>query len=357
MAIFKQAQSRFWWISIYTGKGKPRKYIPTGTENEHVARAMESNLKAAMRGNLPRTRFMQAVDAVMGWDESGAAGLPVSDLWTVYLQTKPRAGSDTIRRRRYLSEAFCKWIAAECPSVRFLHDVTPQHACAFADQLATSGNGKTQNNRIGNLKTVFSAVAARANLRSNPFSFVGRADQSDARHGRAFTPEEQIALLAECKKAGRQWYEISMTSLYTGLRLIDLANLQWSEIKPDHIALTPSKTARHGITVRIPLHPKIRTLLDAMPRTGSAVFTELNRFYLNGRKKSGYMDIIAKAKIKPNGAVLSFHCWRHTFRTRLAAAAVPQEIAMKLGGWTNESTAEIYNHDFTQLTKAIESLD
>jgi len=30
---------------------------------------------------------------------------------------------------------------------------------------------------------------------------------------------------------------------------------------------------------------------------------------------------------------------------------------MKLGGWTNESTAEIYNHDFTQLQAAIQALD
>jgi hypothetical protein len=30
---------------------------------------------------------------------------------------------------------------------------------------------------------------------------------------------------------------------------------------------------------------------------------------------------------------------------------------MKLGGWTTQSTAEIYNHDFSQLAAAINSLD
>jgi hypothetical protein len=30
---------------------------------------------------------------------------------------------------------------------------------------------------------------------------------------------------------------------------------------------------------------------------------------------------------------------------------------MKLGGWTEQSTAEIYNHDFTQMTAAINALD
>jgi integrase len=53
---------------------------------------------------------------------------------------------------------------------------------------------------------------------------------------------------------------------------------------------------------------------------------------------------------------LSFHCWRHTFRTRLAEKGVPKEIAQKLGGWTTD-LSELYNHDMTGLQRAVAALE
>ena len=358
MAIFKPAQSKNWWVSVYMGKDKPRRYIPTGSTDEAIARAVESTVLAAMRGNMTRDRLILAIDAVMGWSDS-STGTPVSGLWALYLQTKPRAGKDTIDRRRRIAEQFTKWMDNTYPSTKYLHEVTPQSAQAFCDWIEAErgGNGKTKNNRIGNLKTIFGTIVVRAGLQNNPFEFVQRADQSDSQHGRAFTPDEEKALLTECKKAGNNWLEISLLARYTGLRLIDIANLRWDCVFNDRIELIPSKTARHEIRVKIPLHEKLKPVLARLEHTGDFLFPDMQHHYATTKKSTGYTDLIEKAKIQPGGAVLSFHCWRHTFRTRLAAAAVPQEIAMKLGGWTNESTAEIYNHDFTQMTAAINALD
>ncbi len=47
--------------------------------------------------------------------------------------------------------------------------------------------------------------------------------------------------------------------------------------------------------------------------------------------------------------------WHHTFRTRLSAASVRQEIAKKLGDWTTD-TSELYNHDYVSLKEAVERL-
>jgi len=55
------------------------------------------------------------------------------------------------------------------------------------------------------------------------------------------------------------------------------------------------------------------------------------------------------------GEVVSFHSWRHTFRTMLSRAGVPKETAQRLGGWTTD-VSERYNHDVATLAAAIASL-
>ncbi|HNX52314.1 MAG TPA: tyrosine-type recombinase/integrase [Pontiellaceae bacterium] len=193
---------------------------------------------------------------------------------------------------------------------------------------------------------------------NNPFSMVQRADQSGSGHGRAFTRGEEAALLAVCREIGTEWhwYEASVLARYTGLRLIDIASLKREDIHGDRIELVPSKTERHEIKVTIPLHPKAKAALDHLPARGF-LFEKLAHHYATTKKRTGYTDLIRSAKIEPKGAVLSFHCWRHTFRTRLAEAGVAQDVAMKLGGWTNAATAEIYNHDLTRAEAAIMALD
>ena len=54
---------------------------------------------------------------------------------------------------------------------------------------------------------------------------------------------------------------------------------------------------------------------------------------------------------------LTFHSWRHTFRTRFAEAGVSDEIAKRLGGWTVDKTAMRYDHDgrIAELAAAVEA--
>lgn len=41
----------------------------------------------------------------------------------------------------------------------------------------------------------------------------------------------------------------------------------------------------------------------------------------------------------------TFHSWRHFFRSALSRAGVADDIAKRLGGWTNDKTALRYDHD------------
>lgn len=357
MALFKQKTSVNWWISIYQ-KGKPRKYIPTGTPDREKAEAMERLVKSALKGNMARERLFAAIDSLMSWDV--VEGLPVSELWPTYEKKRPEAGEHTIKQRRRICKLFVEWLGEYYPATRLLNEVTPQQAQDFSDWVleAKGGRGKTHNNRMGHIKTVFKAIVVRANLQNNPFGFLEKVSQSDSISGRAFTEEEQRLIFERCTVAGNDWLAICVLAKYSGLRLIDIAHLNWGEIGENLIELMPSKTKRHGIRVRIPLHPKVRKELRLLNRLGEAVFPVLADRYQQAVPDSGFMEeVLGHIEIDRSGSKISFHCWRHTFRTMMAAAQVPQDVAMKLGGWSNESTAEIYNHDFTQLEAAIGALE
>ena len=54
------------------------------------------------------------------------------------------------------------------------------------------------------------------------------------------------------------------------------------------------------------------------------------------------MAVLKEAKLDGKG--YTFHSWRHTFRTRLSEAGVSDDLAKRLGGWTEDATAARYDH-------------
>ena len=54
--------------------------------------------------------------------------------------------------------------------------------------------------------------------------------------------------------------------------------------------------------------------------------------------------------------MVAFHSLRHTFATMLRNAGADKGEQMLLGGWTNVSTANRYDHDLTKLAKIVEGL-
>jgi len=186
-----------------------------------------------------------------------------------------------------------------------------------------------------------------------------RPTTSEGQHGRAFSPQEEQAILAAAVDVGHDWHAISLMARYSGLRYGDVAKLQWEAVDIDagRLRLKPSKTARHGIELGLPLHPTLVKMLMDRPRDPSGyVFPEHARHYGRAYRKFPFSEVLEAAKIATKGAVLTFHCWRHTFRTRLSEAGVSQEIAMALGGWTRPETAGLYSHDWQALDKAVQSL-
>jgi len=355
MGVYKQKGSRYWWISIYRGKDKPRIQVSSGTEIKAEAEAVEAAMKFAQTGNATRDALITALDVLLGTDDR-KTGIPICAIAKTYeklpdLDIKPL----TLVHRKSNVDHLSEFLAEHWPSIKFMHQISREAIVAYSDHLrAECKTGKSYNNRRGNIVTVFKSLLIRGGLSENVATLMQAAKNKESRSGRALSRSEEIRVFKAAKEYGCDWYELSLVARYTGLRYGDISKLRPENIVGRSIKLLPSKTAHHNIEVVIPLHQKLVDMFSERNLSGEWIFPG----HVRQTKKNGtaFSQIIKKAEIDPRGAYLSFHCWRHTFRTRLAEAGVSQEVAKQLGGWTNDGTAQHYNHDLTQAEAAIKAL-
>ena len=343
MALYKQPGCAMWYLDVRDAGRRIRR--STGTADRKEAEAIEAAVKLSLRAQDGRATLRRMAEEL--YPET-ATSIPIARLWDYYeeaaLATGYRCGETTTRKRRDATLRFGAW--AKARRLRTTADVTERVAWAFLD--ASGGTAKTKRNVAGELSSLWRVLGSRGLVRDNPWKTVRPSPDSDSeRHGRAFTEEEIEAIYKACDEVrhGEEWAGMVTVALYTGLRMVQGGVL----------VLTPRKTARHGIAVRIPIHPRVAAVFA---RHGDGLcFPGVMGAWKSSATRTRFRDILRRAGIaaKP-GESLTFHCLRHTFATRLAEAGVPEDVRMQLGGWTQRDTARIYNHDETRARLAISAL-
>lgn len=351
MSIYKQPKSRFWWYAIWTQKGYLRG--STCTENEAEARAVEQTILAAHKRSLPADKLHAMIDMLVGSERKD--GLFLAGVWIEYERHLRTSGKDlksrTIQNRGMSLARLIKWAQHKRPMCVCAEDVDRSTAAAFADCLASDGTkGKTRANLIGDLGTIWEGLRrVWDGIKENPWPLVVPA-KNDSTRGKAFNRAQEAAVMAAADRIGDGWGLACRIARYTGLRYGDVARLAWAAVALDAlvIRMEPSKTARHRITVVMPIAPPLESALRAerecdqfarlvLPRHAAA-YPRPERGGLHA-----FAAVLDAAGLANEG--FTFHSWRHTFRTRLAEAGVSDEIAKRLGGWTEDATAMRYDHD------------
>ncbi len=318
---------------------------------------MEASVRLAIRTREGR-KTLQRLAAELFPDRGKDA--PLSRLWSVYEAVAKeqgyRVGETTTRMRKGACLRLLAW--ARGAGVKSISEIDAEEAAAFLDFVGSAGASvKTRRNVAGELASVWRVLAARGwtEAERNPWRVVKPAPQKEEqRHGRAFSEAELEAIFRACDgyPNGEEWRDMATVALYTGLRLTDVLRLEggMADWRTETLNLTPAKTARHGISVSIPMHPKVA---EVFRRRGDGLLFPRAAAGESAHKVP-FKGILARAGIvaKP-GEALTFHCLRHTFATRLAEAGVPEDVRMQLGGWTVRATAAIYNHDTTNARAAI----
>ena len=173
------------------------------------------------------------------------------------------------------------------------------------------------------------------------------------------------------------WRGVILLGALAGMRLGDALRLKWGnvDLQAGAITFTPSKTARLGKKLTMPIHPEVEAFLLKHPTgasDGSPLFPSLANLSTAGKSGASmaFRRIMERASVgagvarraKEGGAgrnvsARSFHSLRHSFVTGLAHANVSVELRQKLAGHTSEEQSLHYTHpQFAALRAAIEKL-
>jgi len=345
MSLYKQEASQFWWFQIYGPDGK-RVRKSTGTTDRDKAQAIEHTVKMAFAGTTTADKLHSLLDNLCG---TRSEGLPLNDVWLAYERWLEAANKKlepiTLRLRRNVCKRFATWAQESYPAAPTAEKVNRACVLAFAQHLAKSGaSGKTRKNILNDLGTIWEALRMERDNVVNSWNLV-KVDVSDSERGKPFTRAQEVAILKAAKTVGHDWYEASMVARHTGLRYSDIARMKAEQVnlEKNEIRMRPNKTKRFAIDLKCPINTALKPVMERLvKRGGEFLFPEHAAAYPYFAKISAFRDVLAKAKVTGEGH--TFHSWRHTFRTRLSEAGVSDDLAKRLGGWTEDATAARYDH-------------
>jgi len=258
---------------------------------------------------------------------------------------------------------FAEWCTDN--NINYIDDVDASAACRYSGVLrASKMSPPTYNRCTGFLRRVFAGINAYKHLpHGNPFdrNIVKAqvvAPVSEATH-QPLEPDMRKAVLSAAAAAGQNWLDLFLVGDQTGMRLKDAALLKWNMVQGEFIDFVPEKTLQHGNRARIPVSPILREMFDRrliQHQPSPYVNPVIANFYKTGdwvNKKS--QDIFEEALGKEttqlskegrqrqrNGCIYSFHSFRTTLMSLLAAKQVPIRDAMTIFGWESTEMVRVY---------------
>lgn len=169
--------------------------------------------------------------------------------------------------------------------------------------------------------------------------------------------DEEAKLLAAFRNpADRAFYLIAVDTL---MRLSNVIDLKWSEVKGGFVALTDSKTGAYTVA----LSDRARAALQALPRAGVYVFPH-RRGAKNARDNRGtarrlLMRACKRAGIPyGRGHGVTFHtATRATGATRMLRKGIDPRTVQAIGNWKDfRAMQEYLQPDTAQMTAAVNTI-
>ena len=362
MAIYrKKKSSGVWYFSVYAGPNRPRLRGSCGTTNRVEAQLIEQTMRVAAGKRAPKEHVLRLIEALYADD----APLDIVPLEAAFfeverimrLNNRTIAPSSMNHKRRSIAR-LKEWTEINWPRAVNVQDIDRVCAQAFVAYLQKQGlKPKSVFNVSSDLGACWNILKRAHDKLDNPWPLASPMEHKSERR-EAFTREEVAAIFAAADEVGHDWPVVARLGACTGLRYVDIALLRFEDIRNGAIDKEPQKTKRYGIAVCLPLPADVLSMLAAYGTGKGYIFAEHAHYYRTSARMpvgARFSDVLRLAGIDADK--YDFHCFRHYFRTQLAAVGVSDETAMRLGGWTQRNTAARYDHDEhrEELAAAIES--
>lgn len=184
----------------------------------------------------------------------------------------------------------------------------------------------------------------------------------DNKRTRFLTQDEARMLLEELQKHSPDVHDITLLSLYSGMRAGEIFNLQWEHViwYSERVAIVDPK---NGESRMEPMHPLVKEMLQkryysdkegyVFKAKDGGKIKKLSRTFARTVKALGLND-----KISDSRQNLVFHSNRHTYASWLVMNGVDLYTTQKLMGHKSNQMTQRYAHLAPgYLEKAVNSLE
>lgn len=365
-SIYRQRNSRYWyitWMEKVNGRWVHRQ------RSTHMASKSDALKVLVEFENARMGRSIRAgIESIM--ESAGAPhkrSFPLSELWKWYTTNCEVSGNPKqIRSRQGFMGAFLLWLNSSHPEICLVEEVTQKLASEYWTFLARQDrSASTRNNCLSALNVVWHSVQASLDLPMNPWSSIRRDLGGSVRY-EPFTLDEIKALISATEKLqgsvsdSNFWKAAIEMGFYTGLRLGDIATLEYSElgVEDNFLVLLPNKTRRWGsdhVAVHSLSLPWVR-LLPSLSGSGH-VFPKAASAYASGSLSREFTAIARLAGItvdrEPvpgerrvrNVRLKCFHSLRHSYATYLLKSGLTENELKQQGNWSDTRViSDHYNH-------------
>lgn len=238
-----------------------------------------------------------------------------------------------------------------------LNEYTRQHANRVRDHMLVSLKTASVRRRLDSISAVFKAVVDEHGLKQadglrpieNPFSRVRILSlRHDSQKREEFTREELRTLAAACRHFGDDRRLIVAILLDTGARLGEIVGLRVSDVflsdTIPHIHIRPynGRTLKTAASERrVPLVGEAFWAAQRAAQTKDPAGLLFPSYGPTGANSAS--AALNKWVREHLGICKTMHGLRHTMKTRLRMASVPEDIQNRIGGWTDgESVSRGY---------------
>lgn len=287
--------------------------------------------------------------------------IAIDQIWATYEPRHNWAATRDTAKRNYETMIHKLEDWAKRHGCRYVSDVTKEKALAFAKERAEEISIDTFKNALTQYKRVWKTLAEceEYNIIADAWKLCvelkDNQNKSDTRE--PFTPAEIKAIISNADSDMRL---LTLTSLFTGMRLVDCAKLRWSDLDMQHKRLA-RKTVKRGVWVRMELYPELFAALEEARKTSTGEYVNERNAdeYEKGSLGDRFGAILDKCGIKRNSRddkgrlsiKKSFHSLRHTHASAYyAEGASMSDVAHRIGD-TEKTAAKYVHHGYGYTLK------
>jgi len=250
--------------------------------------------------------------------------------------------SETNKRpRSYRIDKYALTNLFDYIKVANIKDFTPRHIEEYKTERAKKIKPVSVNREIQTIKAMFNKAVEWKYLSESPAKSVKYIKQS-VKPPRFLSKEEIKALL---EAASGYQKDMIMIALYTGFRISEVLNLQWSDV--DFTKNLISVNPKHDFTPKdyefraIPINAQLKAYLLKL-KLSEAKDSDyiVPKTIIPNTIWVAFNKLFKKAGIK----TASFHTLRHTFASHLVISGISLYTVSQLLGHSKIETTMIYAH-------------